>query len=489
MKKVLTMKTISPNLLKAEYAVRGKIPQRANELKEEIAKDSSSHSFSSIAQLNIGNPQAFPFNKVHSIRNVVSEIVKRSVHPETNSTRNVENKTLNDEINVLAQKYLKKIQFQNAYSNLNGSIPSDAISKFIYQRDGLNSNPDHIFSSNGASTAIKTIINLLIDNKQAGIMVSVPTYPLYTALGSFYNGTLIPYYLNESDNWNVSLSELESAYQNAVKNGVNPKAFSLINPGNPTGSVMSRKSLEEIVQFCYDRNLLLLADEVYQENIYDQNKEFISIKKILHESDINIRDNLEIASFHTLSKGLLAECGLRGGYMELENISEDMIDVVRELARRATPNIIGDIVLDLKSNFMANEFQHRYQELHNFFEKETNEIFQDFKTRANECYNILNSCEGITCNPIEGAMYAFPTIDLPKKFIQKAEEKNVKADFLYCINLLEKTGICTVPGSGFGQKEGTWHFRSTILPSPVEHLVDIMHNLKEYNDKLHEQYS
>ncbi|KAL1230441.1 Alanine aminotransferase [Trichinella pseudospiralis] len=34
------------------------------------------------------------------------------------------------------------------------------------------------------------------------------------------------------------------------------------------------------------------------------------------------------------------------------------------------------------------------------------------------------------------------------------------------MNLLESTGICVVPGSGFGQKEGTYHFRTTILPPP-----------------------
>jgi len=38
----------------------------------------------------------------------------------------------------------------------------------------------------------------------------------------------------------------------------------------------------------------------------------------------------------------------------------------------------------------------------------------------------------------------------------------MEPDAMYCYQLLEETGICVVPGSGFGQKEGTYHFRSVF---------------------------
>jgi alanine transaminase len=41
-------------------------------------------------------------------------------------------------------------------------------------------------------------------------------------------------------------------------------------------------------------------------------------------------------------------------------------------------------------------------------------------------------------------------------------------DALYCMRLLEATGIVVVPGSGFGQVEGTWHFRTTFLPAEAD---------------------
>jgi alanine transaminase len=52
---------------------------------------------------------------------------------------------------------------------------------------------------------------------------------------------------------------------------------------------------------------------------------------------------------------------------------------------------------------------------------------------------------------------------LPKKALEKAESLGQCADVFYAFQLLENTGICIVPGSGFGQKPGTFHFRSVLL--------------------------
>jgi aspartate/methionine/tyrosine aminotransferase len=69
-------------------------------------------------------------------------------------------------------------------------------------------------------------------------------------------------------------------------------------------------------------------------------------------------------------------------------------------------------------------------------------------------------------------MYAFPKIEIPDKACKEAISKGMQPDLFYVLELLEKTGkfifklgICVVPGSGFGQKNGTFHFRTTILPS------------------------
>ena len=67
-------------------------------------------------------------------------------------------------------------------------------------------------------------------------------------------------------------------------------------------------------------------------------------------------------------------------------------------------------------------------------------------------------------------MYAFPSISLPPG----------RSDDEYCMALLEETGICVVPGSGFGQTPGTAHFRTTILP-PTEKLQKVVKDLGEFH--------
>ena len=71
-------------------------------------------------------------------------------------------------------------------------------------------------------------------------------------------------------------------------------------------------------------------------------------------------------------------------------------------------------------------------------------------------------------------MYLFPTIKLPKKAIEQAEKENRLPDELWCFRLLDATGICLVPGSGFGQKEGTLHFRTTFLAPGTEWVGQIV---------------
>jgi len=57
--------------------------------------------------------------------------------------------------------------------------------------------------------------------------------------------------------------------------------------------------------------------------------------------------------------------------------------------------------------------------------------------------------------------------------IKLAQEQGVEPDYLYVMRLLEEAGVCFIPGSGFGQRPGTHHFRATILP-PLEVFRDML---------------
>ena len=69
-------------------------------------------------------------------------------------------------------------------------------------------------------------------------------------------------------------------------------------------------------------------------------------------------------------------------------------------------------------------------------------------------------------------MYAFPRVDLPPAAIKASKELGVSPDTLYSLDLLQNTGICVVPASGFGQKKGRFGFRTTFLSSESKKVVE-----------------
>jgi aspartate/methionine/tyrosine aminotransferase len=106
------------------------------------------------------------------------------------------------------------------------------------------------------------------------------------------------------------------------------------------------------------------------------------------------------------------------------------------------------------------------------YQAEKKTILDGLRERAVLLADGLNKIDGIRCNVIAGAMYAFPQVKLPAG----------RNDNEYCMALLEETGICVVPGSGFGQAEGTAHFRTTILP-PTAKISEVVRRLGEFHAK------
>lgn len=122
------------------------------------------------------------------------------------------------------------------------------------------------------------------------------------------------------------------------------------------------------------------------------------------------------------------------------------------------------------------------------FQKERDTVLHSLKTRAKLIEESLNSIPGVNCNPIEGAMYAFPRLSLPAKAQLAAKKIGKLPDTFYCLELLGQTGLVVVPGSGFGQKLDTWHLRTTILP-PVHKLARVLEKMKVFHKSFLAHYS
>ena len=369
-----------------------------------------------------------------------------------------------------------------AYTNSQGVGKfRDDVAHFITKRDGHMSFPSNIFLSNGASAAIEGVLTGLIGSNRDAIMIPIPQYPIYSAIISRLGARQVGYYLDEENGWAISEEELETQLAAAAKDELNIRAMTIINPGNPTGQVLSREDLETICLFCAKHDIVLLADEVYQRNIYDENKTFVSAKKVAVETPGC--EHLQLISFHSTSKGLIGECGRRGGYMELHNIDPY---VQTQLYKLASSSLCSGVDGQMMMSLMVKQ-PLPGDESYDLFRNEENAIFESLKRRAISLVKGLNDIEGITCNKSEGAMYAFPRIQLPQKAIEEAEQMNQTPDTLYSLSLLEETGICVVPASGFGQKDGRYGFRTTFLP-PEEELARAIVDFKRHHVMFCDKY-
>lgn len=123
------------------------------------------------------------------------------------------------------------------------------------------------------------MLNCPINCKRPGVMVPIPQYPLYSATLAEFDMGQIGYYLDESKNWGLDLAELQRAITEARKDSC-PRAIVVINPGNPTGQVLSRENIEGIIKFAHQEHLFIFADEVYQDNVYAPGSKFHSFKKV-----------------------------------------------------------------------------------------------------------------------------------------------------------------------------------------------------------------
>jgi aspartate/methionine/tyrosine aminotransferase len=427
------LRDLPKSVIEMAYAVRGPIVERAMELEGQGRE---------IIYCNIGNPQSFGQKPITYVR----QLLALCEYPDL--MRTASHLFPGDVIETAEGILTGTKHGLGAYSESRGvRFIREAVANFIQERDGVGVDPDCVYLTDGASSAVESVLRLLVAGPNDGVMLPIPQYPLYSATLTLLQGKAVPYYLDEQQGWRLNLDELEKALERASERGIRTKGICVINPGNPTGAVLDKGNIGMILEFASRHGLSVLADEVYQEEIYLPGVSFVSFARVLHEEGI---EDVSLFSAHSCSKGFLGECGVRGGYFEYRNVPPD---VAAEVLKLQSVSLCANLPGQVATYAMVcppkpgSESYERY-------EAEKNEILDEMKHRAWMVADGLNRIAGVSCNPIAGAIYAFPSITLPAG----------KTDEAYCLALLEDTGICVVPGSGFGQLEGTTHFRTTILP-------------------------
>ena len=466
---MITVKDLNPKLLTAEYAVRGPIVIRAQELEKAGKK---------IIYCNIGNPQALKQKPLTYIRQVLSlmEYPELLNNPETV-------KLYPKDIVERAKKLHHMMPHgTGAYTQSAGTpFIKQAVADFITRRDGIPTDPNHIILTDGASKGVQAVITALMKDKKDGFMIPIPQYPLYSATIDLYGASKIGYYLDEKNSWQLNEIILTESIAKAKENGINPVAIVIINPGNPTGAVLSYENILMILKFAKLHNLAIMADEVYQDNVYAKDAVFHSFAKVMHQIE---GTTIPLFSFHSVSKGFMGECGHRGGYLELRNIPDDvMTQFIKLQSISLCSNTVGQLV-----TYLVVTPPQKGDESYDYYINERNGIMADLKAKAEILGKGLNDIEGMAVDIPHGAMYAFVKMELPQtKDVSKMSameqlEYESKRDNDYCLALLEETGICVVPGSGFGQLPGTLHFRTTFLP-PKDEIEELVVKMRGFHGK------
>ncbi|WP_405293211.1 pyridoxal phosphate-dependent aminotransferase [Methanobrevibacter sp.] len=297
----------------------------------------------------------------------------------------------------------------------------EEIVKKFKSDNGINTNPDNVIVTVGASEGLFMCAQTFIDPGDEVILPD-PSFLSYEACIKMAEGTIVPVNCTMENEFKLKADD--------VLEKITPKtkAIMLNSPSNPTGAVMEKEDIKAIADLSMDNDFLIISDEIYEKIIYDKK----------HYSPARYSDN--VITLNGFSK-TYAMTGLRIGYLTgNENYIEELLKIHQYNAA----------CVNTTAQRGAYEALTGPQE-------EVNKMVGEFKRRRDLIVSRLNEMGYETVNA-EGAFYVFPKIE-DKDFVQKAA----------------KAGVITVPGVAFGSN-GENHIRMSYANSyeNIEKAMDIL---------------
>ncbi|XP_064189984.1 alanine aminotransferase 2-like [Anguilla rostrata] len=355
-----------------------------------------------------------------------------------------------------------------------------SVAEFITRRDGgVASLPENIFISLGSQRALTLVLSLLAQGEgvsRTGVLTPAPAcYTVAMALAAV-GVAPVPYHLCEEQGWVLRVDEVCRVLR-ASRGHCDPRVLYVVNPGNPTGHVQSKESIEQVIRLAAEERLILVVNEVDQDSVHGEGSEFVSYRKVLFEMGPQFSDAVELISLHSISRGLMGEGGLRSGYMEVLNVDPAVISTFQRtlLSVDICPPVPGQIALDL----MACP-PRPGDPSHATYAEEVQTQRDALIGNVRRAREVLDSLPGVSCQTGAGGHYLFPRLHLPTAAVEQARSAGVEADLLYSGQLLEEEGLCVGPGCEFGQREGTYHIRLHVMACP-EVLEDALGRLKRFH--------
>ncbi len=373
-------------LKSVRYEIRGRLARRAQELERQGYE---------VLSLNIGNPGIYGFRT-----------------PETMRLAMIEN-----------------LGSSEAYCGQKGIFPArEAVVMRQQSRGVMDTTAEEVFIGNGVSELIDLTLRALL-NPGDEVLIPSPDYPLWTAATVLNGGKAVYYPCPEQDGFMPDVDALEKLITK------NTRAIVIINPNNPTGAVYSRECLTRLAELAEKHDLLILADEIYDQMIYGD-AEFVPMATLCTSS--------LCATFSGLSKVYRA-CGYRVGWVAFSGALDRSGDLLRAMDLLAALRLCSNV----PGQWAVQTALGGYQSIRKLC-SDGGRLYQSRQAVV----SAVEESKYLTLVPPDGAMYAFIGVDT-RKFPGFDDES-------FCMELLERQHVLVAPGSSFNVSYRS-HFRITTL--------------------------
>jgi alanine-synthesizing transaminase len=369
------------------YDIRGPVLDEARRMEE---------AGEAILKLNIGNPAPFGFSAPDAILQAITA----------------------------------NLDHAHGYTDSKGIMAARQAIVAYHQGKGITGlRPDDVYIGNGVSELIEMTMKGLLNNGDE-ILIPAPDYPLWTAAVNLAGGTAIHYRCDELSDWAPDLSDMERRISSRTKGIV------LINPNNPTGAVYPREILEKIIALAVTRGLILFADEIYDNILYDGTR---------HLSIAALTDEVPCLTFNGLSKSHRI-AGYRAGWVVISGnkaVARGYIDGLNMLSSmRLCSNVPAQYAIATALN--------------NFHSiKDLTAPGGRLDRQREYAWRRLNEIPGLSCVKPQGALYLFPQITTGRFGIEDDQQ--------LVFDLLKREKVLLVQGTGFNWLAPD-HFRIVFLP-------------------------
>ncbi|MFC4727743.1 aminotransferase class I/II-fold pyridoxal phosphate-dependent enzyme [Coralloluteibacterium thermophilus] len=374
-------------LREVRYEIRGELARRARELEAQGRE---------LIKLHIGNPGAFGFRAPEHLQAAVAARLPES----------------------------------DPYTHQQGMPAArDAVAAHYRRRGVAGASAEKVFVGNGVSELIDIALRALL-NPGDEVLLPAPDYPLWSAATILNDGVPRYYACTADDGFLPDPAAIEALVTERTR------ALVVINPNNPTGASYPRALLERLVDIAARHGLVLMADEIYEDILYD-GAAFQPLAPLAGE--------VPCVSFGGLSKVHRA-CGWRVGWALLSG------DPVRGGDYHHAMDLLG--ALRLCANVPG---QHAVEAA--LGGPDTIGALCAPGGRLYETRRaVVEACAAspwLRLHAPQGALYAFPQV------VGAAAEGF--DDHAFALELLENEGVLIVPGSSFNIARRD-HFRITLLP-------------------------